>query len=216
MATEDFFRIQIEKTALLVIDMQRGFLDKGSVMEVPQGREIIPNIRQLVEAGRKRGVSVIFTQFVYSPKVPNLIGELHPEHKPMPLGGRPGFRKPSNCCLEGDSSTEVVADLAPMENEPVVQKHGYDAFFATDLEPTLRSRGVQTLVVTGVMTDICVLATVNSAVHREYRVLVVRDAVATLWPEVQQITLDLIERAYGRVVSTTEILKQMAEAPGLC
>lgn len=67
MAIEDFSRIEIEKTALLVIDMQRGFLDKGSVMEVPQGREIIPNIRRLVEASRKRDVSVIFTQFVYSP-----------------------------------------------------------------------------------------------------------------------------------------------------
>ena len=215
MAIEDIFQIKIEKTALLIIDMQKGFLDEGSVMEVPQGREIIPNIQRLLEASRKTGLTVIFTQFVYSPKVPNLIGELHPEHKPMPPGESPGFRKPSNCCLEGDASVEVVADLAPKENELVVQKHGYDAFFATNLDPALRSRGISTLVVTGVMTDICVLATVTAAVHREYRVIVVNDAVATLWPEVQKIALDLIERAYGRVASTEEVLKQMADGPHL-
>ncbi len=215
MAIEDIFQIKIEKTALLIIDMQKGFLDEGSVMEVPQGREIIPNIQRLLEASRKTGLTVIFTQFVYSPKVPNLIGELHPEHKPMPPGESPGFRKPSNCCLEGDASVEVVADLAPKENELVVQKHGYDAFFATNLDPALRSRGISTLVVTGVMTDICVLATVTAAVHREYRVIVVNDAVATLWPEVQKIALDLIERAYGRVTSTEEMLKQIVDDPHL-
>ena len=105
--------------------------------------------------------------------------------------------------------------MAPKENELVVQKHGYDAFFATNLDPALRSRGISTLVVTGVMTDICVLATVTAAVHREYRVIVVNDAVATLWPEVQKIALDLIERAYGWVATTEEVLKQMADGPHL-
>lgn len=72
MTMEDLFQIKAEKTAILVIDMQKGFLDEGSVMEVPQGREIIPNIERLLETSRKTGLTVIFTQFVYSPKVPNL------------------------------------------------------------------------------------------------------------------------------------------------
>jgi nicotinamidase-related amidase len=67
---------------------------------------------------------------------------------------------------------------------------------------------VTSLVVTGTMTDICVLATVISALHREYRVTVVEDGVATLWPEIQRATLDIIGRAYGRVVASKEVVEE--------
>jgi len=69
----------------------------------------------------------------------------------------------------------------------------------------LRAQGITTLVVTGTMTDICVLATVVGAFNREYRVTVVEDAVTTLWPEIQRATLDILARAYARVASAKEI-----------
>jgi nicotinamidase-related amidase len=75
----------------------------------------------------------------------------------------------------------------------------------TSLDGALRARGVDTLVVTGTMTDICVLATVIGAFNHEYRITVVDDAVTTLWPEIQQATLDIIGRAYGRLASTKEV-----------
>ena len=70
---------------------------------------------------------------------------------------------------------------------------------------SVRARGVTCLVVAGTMTDICVLATVIGAFNREYRVTVAEDGVATLWPEIQRATLDIVRRAYGRVVSSKEI-----------
>lgn len=85
-----------------------------------------------------------------------------------------------------------MAELAPRADELVIRKHGYDAFAGTPLDAALRARRITSLVVTGTMTDICVLATVVGAFHREYRVTVVADGVATQWPEIQRATLDII------------------------
>ena len=94
--------------------------------------------------------------------------------------------------------------------EIVVRKRGYDAFAGTFLDRALRARNVTSLVVTGTMTDICVLATVTAALHREYRVTLVEDGVATLWPEIQRATLDIIRRAYARVLSAKEVADELA------
>jgi len=83
-------------------------------------------------------------------------------------------------------------------------------FAGTPLDGALRARGVRSLVVTGTMTDICVLATVVGAFNREYRVTVVEDGVATLWPEIQRATLDIVRRAYGRVVPAKVVADEMA------
>jgi ureidoacrylate peracid hydrolase len=198
------------RTALLVVDMQRGFLDPGQALEVPPAREIVPRLRALLERFRARGLPVIFTEFVYSEKVPVLVGALHPEHQPARPGVPTGFGRPSSNCLEGHPSAETVPALAPRPGELVVRKHGYDAFAGTPLDGALRARGITSLVVTGTLTDICVLATVVGAFHREYRVTVVEDGVATLWPEIQRATLDIIGRAYGRVVSSKEILDEVS------
>jgi len=193
------------RTALVVVDMQRGFLDPGEAMEVPAAREIVPVIQHLLSVFRARRLPVVFTEFVYSESVPVLIGRLHPEHRPAPPGAPRGFGLPSSSCLEGTSSAETVPDLAPRPDEIVVRKRGYDAFAGTLLDRALRARNVTSLVVTGTMTDICVLATVTAALHREYRVTLVEDGVATLWPEIQRATLDIIGRAYGRIATSKEV-----------
>jgi nicotinamidase-related amidase len=83
------------RTALLVVDMQRGFVEPGQAMEVPPARDTLPAIRTLVDGFRAGGLPVVFTAFVYSPAVPLLVGELHPEHKPAAPGARRGFGLPS-------------------------------------------------------------------------------------------------------------------------
>ena len=193
------------RTALVVVDMQRGFLDPGEAMEVPAAREIVPVIQHLLSVFRARRLPVVFTEFVYSESVPVLIGRLHPEHRPAPPGAPRGFGLPSSSCLEGTSSAETVPDLAPRPDEIVVRKRGYDAFAGTLLDRALRARNVTSLVVTGTMTDICVLATVTAALHREYRVTLVEDGVAMFWPEIQRATLDIIGRAYGRIATSKEV-----------
>jgi nicotinamidase-related amidase len=198
------------RTALVVVDMQRGFLDAGEAMQVPPAREIVPAIQKLLGVFRLKRLPVVFTEFVYSESAPVLIGSLHPEHRPAPPGAPRGFGLPSSSCLEGTPSAETVPDLAPRPGEIVVRKRGYDAFAGTSLDTALRARSVTSLVVTGTMTDICVLATVTAALHREYRVTVVEDGVATLWPEIQRASLDIIGRAYGRVVTAKEVVDQVS------
>ena len=197
--------LEAARTALLVIDMQRGFVDPGAAMEVPPARESVPRIRALVDLFRAKGRPVIFTEFVYSERAPLLVGALHPEHRRAAPGAPTGFGLPSSCCHEDDPSVVTVAALAPRADELVVRKRWYDAFAGTPLDGALRARGVDTLVVTGTMTDICVLATVMGAFNREYRITVVEDAVTTLWPDIHRATLDIIARAYGRVASAKEI-----------
>ena len=204
-AFERALALEPGRTALVVVDMQRGFLDPGEAMEVPAAREIVPVIQHLLSVFRARRLPVVFTEFVYSESVPVLIGRLHPEHRPAPPGAPRGFGLPSSSCLEGTSSAETVPDLAPRPDEIVVRKRGYDAFAGTLLDRALRARNVTSLVVTGTMTDICVLATVTAALHREYRVTLVEDGVATLWPEIQRATLDIIGRAYGRIATSKEV-----------
>ena len=203
---EQVLRLEPGRTALLVVDMQRGFVEPGQVMEVPPARATVPAIRALLDAFRAARLPVVYTTFVYSPNVPLLVGELHPEHRPAAPGAPRGFGRPSSCCLEGDPSVEVIEPLAPREGDAVIRKRWYDAFAGSDLDGVLRARRVSSLVVTGTMTDICVLATVVGAFNREYRVSVVDDAVSTLWPEIQRATLDIIGRAFGRVVSSKSII----------
>lgn len=207
---ERVLRLEPGRTALLVVDMQRGFLDPGAAMEVPPARAIVPTVAGLLGLFRARGLPVAFSQFVYSPAAPLLVGELHPEHRPAAPGGPTGSGHPSSSCLDGDPSIEVVPELAPAAGELVVRKHWYDAFAGTPLDGALRARGVRTLVVTGTMTDICVLATVVGAFNREYRLTVVEDGVATLWPEIQLATLDIVRRAYGRVVPAKAVADAVA------
>jgi nicotinamidase-related amidase len=179
-------------------------------MTVPPAREIVPVIRGLLDRFRARRLPVVFTEFVYSASAPLLVGRLHPEHQPAPPGAPRGLGLPSSSCLEGTPSADTVPDLAPRPDELVVRKRGYDAFAGTPLDAALRARDVTSLVVTGTMTDICVLATVVGAFHRQYRVTVVEDGVATLWPEIQQATLDIVGRAYGRVVTAKEVVDQVS------
>ncbi|MFQ5828745.1 MAG: cysteine hydrolase family protein [Candidatus Methylomirabilia bacterium] len=198
------------RTGLLVVDMQRGFLDPGEAMEVPPAREIVPRIQALLTLFRDKRLPVVFSEFVYSERVPLLVGELHPEHKPAPPGAPRGFGVPSSSCLEDHPSANTVPALAPLPTELVIRKRWYDAFAGTPLDGALRARGVSSLVVAGTMTDICVLATVIGAFNREYRITVVEDGVGTLWPQIQLATLDIMRRAYARVVSAKEIADEIA------
>lgn len=198
------------QSALLVVDMQRAFLDPGEAMEVPAARDIVPQIQALLALFRNHGLPVIFTEFTYSESVPLLIGHLHPEHRRAAAGAPCGFGRPSSSCLLGEANVHVVPELAPRPDELVVTKHYYDGFNGTPLDYALRARGITHLVLAGTMTDICVLATVVGGMNREYRMTVVEDATATLSSEIQHAALDVIRRAYARVLTAKQIAEEMA------
>jgi biuret amidohydrolase len=208
-AFEEALRLQPGRTALVVVDMQRAFLDPGEAMEVPPARDIVPQIQSLLDLFRGKRLPIVFTEFTYSEDVPVLVGLLHPEHRRAAPGAPRGFGRPSSSCLAGEANVRVVPDLAPRDGELVVAKHYYDGFNGTVLDAALRSRDVTHLVLTGTMTDICVLGTVIGGMNREYRMTVVEDGTATLWPEIQHATLDIIRRAYARVLTAKQIAEEI-------
>ncbi|MGC8642241.1 MAG: cysteine hydrolase family protein [Isosphaeraceae bacterium] len=206
------------RTALVVVDMQRGFLDPGAALEVPRGRAIIPALQRLIEACRQNQVPVIFTEFVYSTAVPCLRGDpFGVEHLPARPGEPTGFNYPSGNCLiapesqQGPDSAEIVLDLAPHPHELVIQGHTYDKFYGTPLDLALRSRDIRDLIITGVVTDVCVNCTVLSAANRDYHVTVATDGVATLWPELQEACFAIWQRKFARLRGSQEIIDEIQE-----
>ncbi len=129
------------RTALLVIDMQRGFLEPGAALEVPQGRQIVQNVRRLIELCRTKAIPVVHTQFVYTTAIPCLRGDpFGPEHLPAGPGSAAGFGHPCGNCLvgpdasQGPNSAEIIAELAPRPGELVIAAHTYDKFYGTPLD----------------------------------------------------------------------------------
>lgn len=208
-------KLEPKRTALLIIDMQKGFMNSGEAMAVPPAWDIVPAIKDLADFCRKRAIPVLYTEYCYNENIPILLGQLHPEHLRAVPGALKGFGMPSSCCLEGEENANTIPDLSPQPGELVIRKNWYDAFNQTALDGALRARDIRSLIVTGIMTDICVFATIVGAFDREYKMVVVEDAVATLWPEIQSATLDIIRRAYARVIKAKEVIDEI-ERWGKC
>lgn len=203
-------------TALLVVDMQHGFLDAGASLEVPQGRDLVPRIQRLIACCRSVGTRVIFTKFVYSPAVPCLRGEpFGVEHLPPTAGQPTGYGLPSGNCLVGDKpsqgpeSADIIAELAPQPGELVVDSHVCDKFLDTPLDLALRSQNITHLIVTGVVTDVCVNCTVLSAANRNYYVTVATDGVATFNDDIQSACLDIWRRKFARLRATRQLITEL-------
>lgn len=214
---DQLHQLEAGRTALLVIDMQHGFLDPGAALEVPQGRDIIANIQRLISACREKQMPVVFTEYVYSTTVPCLRGDpFGAEHLPAEEGQPTGFGFPSNNCIiephveTGPNSPDTVPDLAPRPDELIVRGHTYDKFYGTPLDLALRSRDIRHLIITGIVTDVCVNATLMSASARDYRVTAVTDGVATLWPELQVACFEIWKRKFARLRSTNDLLEELA------
>ena len=205
-----------QKTALLVIDMQHGFVDQGASLEIPKAREITPNIQSLIAAFRDARMPVIFTEFVYADTIPCLRGNpFGPEHLAAGTGAPTGFGYPSNNCKigleagKGVESAATIEALKPLDDELVVQGHTYDKFYGTHLDLALRSLDIDRFIITGVTTDCCVNSTIVSGSTRNYRVTAVSDAMATIHDHIHDACLQIWENKFARIRTTAEVLAEV-------
>jgi nicotinamidase-related amidase len=213
---DQLHRLEPGRTALLIVDMQRGFLEPGAALEVPPGREIIPQLQKLLAACRQARAPVIFTEFVYATSVPSLRGDpFGLEHLPARSNEPTGLGLPSGNCLigpgmeQGPNSAQTIPELAPRADELVVQAYTYDKFYGTPLDLALRSQEIRSLIITGVLTDVCVNCTLMSAAMRNYRVTAVTDSMATLWPDLQEACFTIWRRKFARLRTTTEVIAEI-------
>jgi len=175
------------RSALLVIDMQEFFLDPASPSFTCGGLAILPNVRRLIDSFRLAGRPVIYTRHVH-----------HPDHIDSGIMG--WWWK--GMCVEGTPESEVHHEIRPLPSEKVVIKHRYSAFYNTDLETILRVQGIEQLVITGVMSNMCCESTARDAYFRDYRVFFMADATGSITEEMQLATLLNVGFGFAYVTTT--------------
>ena len=213
------FQLDSERSALLIIDMQRDFLEPGGFGEmlgndVTQLRRTIEPNRVLLKAWRDRGLTVIHTREGHRPDLSDL-----PDAKKVRGRGKTtiGDAGPMGRILvRGEAGHDIIAELYPAPGEPVIDKPGKGAFWATDLHAILQHRGVKQLVVTGVTTEVCVNTTVREANDRGYDCLVLEDCVGSYFPEFQAMGLKMIKAQggiFGWVAPSKNLIAAIAALP---
>jgi ureidoacrylate peracid hydrolase len=182
-------RVDPKSTGIIVVDMLNEFCKPGGAMVLPGYEVLIPPQKKVIEAGRQAGCPIVF---VVDTHRPNMRQERE-------------FLKRTPHCLEGSWGAQVIEDLEPRPDDIYVVKRRYSAFFNTDLDLTLRDLQLNTLVVFGVVTNICVRSTVHDAFFLGYQVIVPEDCVAATGPREQASSLYDIATHFGIVTGSDEL-----------
>ncbi len=202
------FRLDPGRTALLVVDMQNDFVRVGAPQEVPDARSTIPVIRGLVDAFHDLDRLVVYTRFLAGPGE-TLMWTWSPELAPPVRSCWPGtYRAYADVTGEREGPA-VIDELAPGPGDLVVDKYGYGAFHRTRLHDILLAHGVDTVVVVGTVTQICVDETVRGAFELGLRAVLVRDAVSSYDPELHEATIRNVAMKFGRVGTAHELLGEL-------
>jgi len=193
-------RLAPAHTALVVIDMQRDFLEPGGFgttlgNDVELLRGAIEPCRRLLDSARSAGLLVIHTREGHRPDLADA--------PPAKLARGRGPRRIGDAgpmgriLIRGEPGHDIIPELAPAPGEPVLDKPGKGAFYQTDLALILTNAGIHTLLMAGVTTEICVHTTVREANDRGFECLVVSDAVASYFPEFHRVALAMIAAQGG-------------------
>jgi nicotinamidase-related amidase len=210
------YSLNMEAAALLIIDMQRDFLEPGGFGEmlgndVSQLRRTIEPNKALLAAWRGAGGLVIHTREGHRPDLADLPPAKKIRGRSATCIGDPGPM--GRILVRGEAGHDIIPELYPAAGEPVIDKPGKGAFFATDLHAILQNRGIQQLVVTGVTTEVCVNTTVREANDRGYDCLVVSDCCGSYFPEFHEMGLRMIAAQggiFGWVAPSATVIQALA------
>jgi nicotinamidase-related amidase len=192
--------LDLTRTALIIIDMQRDFLEPGGFGE-SLGNDTslllksLGPAKKVLDACRAAGMSVIHTREGHLPDLSDCPPAKLRRGAPSMRIGDPGPR--GRILIRGEEGHDIVDELAPIAGEPVVDKPGKGAFYATELGELLIAGGIRSLLVTGVTTEVCVHTTVREANDRGYECLVLADCVGSYFPEFHRVALEMIAAQGG-------------------
>ncbi|MGV9361483.1 cysteine hydrolase family protein [Amycolatopsis sp. NPDC003731] len=194
------FLFEPTTTALLVIDMQRDFVEPGGFGEtlgndVSRLRGVIAPLQRTLAATRAAGVMVIHTREGHLPDLSDCPPAKLERGRPSMRIGDPG--PGGRILIRGEHGHGIIDELAPVDGELVIDKPGKGAFYCTELGTVLATAGITSLVVTGVTTEVCVHTTVREANDRGYECLVLSDCVGSYFPEFQDAGLAMISAQGG-------------------
>ena len=208
--------LDLTRTALIIIDMQRDFLEPGGFGET-LGNDVsllqaaVGPCQALLAAARERGILIIHTREGHRP-------DLSDAHRAKLERGAPSLRigapgPMGRILIRGEPGHDIVPELYPRAGEPVIDKPGKGAFYATDLQVLLQARAIESLIVCGVTTEVCVHTTVREANDRGYRCIVPSDCCASYFPEFHAVALRMIKAQggiFGWVSDASRLLAAMA------
>ena len=199
---------RLHNPALVVVDMQNDFVRVGAPLEVPESRETIAANQNLLTAFRSRNLPVIYTKFI-SMTEDYLIWNWSPQCK-----------APTKCCWKGHlrhyhdvgkelDCTEIIEELAPHPEDVIVEKFCYGAFHGTPLADILRNRKIESLAITGTVTQVCVEETAREAFHCGFLTTMISDAVSSNTADLHAATLKNFARKFGWVETSQEFLTKL-------
>jgi ureidoacrylate peracid hydrolase len=187
--------------ALVVVDVQNDFVSpKGSAAkrgeDVSASVAMVPNLIRLIDEGRRVGLTIVYIRTTHSDwtDTPSWIY-------------RSSQKSGLNTCREGTWGAELYEGITPLPSERVVIKHRYSAFINTDLNTVLKARGIQSVLVCGVATNVCVETTARDAYMFDYYVTMIDDCSAAYEPKLHMGTLENMRRHFGLVASSNEIIE---------
>jgi nicotinamidase-related amidase len=192
--------IDPQRTALILIDMQRDFLEPGGFGEtlgnnVSLLQAAVAPCKALLEGARHHGLLIIHTREGHRPDLSDAPKAKVERGAPSARIGAPG--PGGRILVRGEPGHDLIPELYPRPNETVIDKPGKGAFFATDLHAILINRGIENLIVGGVTTEVCVHTTVREANDRGYRCIVPSDCCASYFPEFHEVGLRMIKAQGG-------------------
>jgi ureidoacrylate peracid hydrolase len=204
--------------ALIVVDMQNDFCARGGMMD-SEGADLGPvqamaeRLGDLIDAARAAGALVVFIRNVYTSEGNPYLSDVWLEQMLRRRGDSYTRRA---VCRAGSWEGDFYRDIRPQAHDPIVTKHRYGAFHNTDLETILRGRGIRTIVLTGVATNVCVETTAREGFVRDYYVVFTSDGTAGYSDAAHEATLATIDKYFGEVVSVSavaNIWRDCATAP---
>lgn len=210
-----------QPSALIVIDMQRDFLEQGGYaaatgMDVTALRRPIPSIRKLLDHARSRGMLVIHTREGHRPD----LSDCPPAKlaRSRHAGAEIGSAGPlGRLLVRGEYGHDIIDELKPVPGEPIVDKPGYGAFHQTDLAQILVTHGIRSLLICGVTTEVCVHSTLREAVDHGYNCVIIADACSSAHRQLHDAALEMVGvegGIFGAVADTDTVLAQMKISQG--
>ncbi len=178
-------KLKADETAVIVVDMLNDFVREDGALVVPGAMKLIPNQQKILDAARKKGVKVIYLTDNHLPDDDEF--EKWPPH-----------------AVVGTEGSRVIDDLEPQDGDRVIPKRRYSGFFGTDLDITLREADIRTIVLIGVLTDICVMYTSADASAKDYNVVAVEDATDSSKSENHEFAIQHMKTVHGTTIATTE------------
>lgn len=215
-AKPESIELDIDRTALIVVDMQNTFCKKGGIfdyigaLDETKVKRVIDRDKKVIEACRRKGVRVVYLRMGYRPDLANAGGPESPNyHKELGVVAmREHPELNGKFLVRGTRDWEIIDELKPRPGDIIVDKHRYSGFVNTDLDTILETNNIKYLLFIGLATNVCVESTLREAYFREYFPVLISDGCGNIGPEfTQAATIWNVTEVFGWVASSRDLIK---------